>query len=77
MEAFLAEIIDIRYSWTSNKNLVCAVLIPQLRSIAFARFKFDSDLAIVQEIGALEYDTKGTFSDLLSDTIMDSDNIGG
>ena len=39
--------------------------------------KFDSYLLIVQEICTLKDDTKRAFSNLLSDTVMDTNNVGG
>ena len=36
------------------------------------RYEFDGDLLVVQEVGALENDTKGAFTDLLAHTVVDT-----
>lgn len=42
---------------------------------ASATYEFDGDLLIVQQVGALENDTKGTLSDLLADAVVYADNV--
>lgn len=38
-------------------------------------YKFDGDLLVVQEVGALKDDTKGAFTDLLAHTVVDTHHI--
>jgi hypothetical protein len=40
------------------------------------KYKFDSDLLVVQKICSLENNPKRTLSDFLADSIMDTDDIG-
>lgn len=40
-----------------------------------ATYEFDSDLLIVQEICAFENDTKRSLSDLLSNPVMNTDDV--
>jgi hypothetical protein len=40
-------------------------------------YKFDSNLLVIQEVGALENDTEGTFTDFLADTVVDTHHVGG
>jgi len=51
----------------AHENLVRAVLVAQLRSIALARLELDCDLLLVEEIDALEDDLHA-----VSNTCMDS-----
>lgn len=37
--------------------------------------EFDSDLLVVQEVGALKNDTKRSFTDFFADTVVDTHNI--
>lgn len=38
-------------------------------------YEFDGDLLVVQQIGALEDDTKGTLANLLPHPVMDADDV--
>lgn len=38
--------------------------------------EFDSDLLVVEQVGTLEDDTKGTLSDLLAHSIVNADDVG-
>jgi hypothetical protein len=46
----------------SDQDLVCAVLVAQLRSIALPRLEFDGDLGVVEEVCALEDDAETPLS---------------
>jgi hypothetical protein len=43
--------------------------------IGRATNEFDSDLLVIQEVGALKDDTKRSFADLLADAVVDTHNI--
>lgn len=78
----------------SYEDLVGAVLVTELRSVALTRFllglglesedgevgvrthEFNGDLGVVQQVGALEDDTKRTLADLLADAVMHADDVG-
>lgn len=49
----------------SDQDLVRAVLIAQLWSIALARFKLDGDLRVVEQVGALENDSETALAVML------------
>jgi hypothetical protein len=38
-------------------------------------YEFYSDLLVIQEVGALENDTKGTFTDFLANTVVDTHHV--
>ena len=38
-------------------------------------YKFDGDLLVVQEVGALKDDSEGAFTDLLAHTVVDTHHI--
>lgn len=38
-------------------------------------YKFDSDLLVIQEIGALENHTKRSFTDFLAHTVVDTHHV--
>ena len=42
---------------------------------ALATHKFDGHLLVVQQIGALKDDSKGTLSNFLADPVVDADNV--
>lgn len=77
MQAFLAKVVDIGNTRAADEDLVRSVLIPQLRSIAFPRFKFDGYLLVVEKVCTLENDTKRALSDLLPHSIVYTDDVGG
>ena len=60
----------------AHKDLVCAVLIAQLRSIALSRLKLDGDLLLVEQVGALEDDAEAALADLLADAVVHADDVG-
>jgi hypothetical protein len=59
----------------ANENLVRAVLVTQLRSIALARLELDSHLLLVEQVGALEDDSKGALPYLLPDAVVDAHDV--
>lgn len=75
METFLAEVVDIGDPGATDEDLVCPVFVTQLRSIALARFEFDGNLLVVQEVGALEDDTERTLANLLSHPVVDAHDV--
>lgn len=42
---------------------------------ALATHKFDGHLLVVQQIGSLKDDSKGTLSDFLADPVVDADDV--
>lgn len=76
VQTFLSEVVYIGDTGAADENLVGSVLISKLRCIALSRFEFDGHLLIVQQIGTLENNTKGTLSDLLADPVVDADDVG-
>lgn len=38
-------------------------------------YKFDSDLLVIQEVGALENHTKRSFTDFLAHTVVDTHHV--
>lgn len=40
-------------------------------------YEFDGDLLVGEQVGALEDDTKGAFTDLLADAIVHAHHVGG
>lgn len=61
----------------ADEDLVRAVLVAQLRSIALARLELDGNLLLVEQVGALEDDAKGALANLLADAVVDADDVGG
>lgn len=55
--------------------LVAFSVMPQLE-LSTGSYKFDGDLLIVEQVGALEYYTKGPLADLLANSIVYSNDIG-
>lgn len=60
----------------AHEDLVCAVLIAQLRSVALARLEFDGDLLLVEQVGALEDDAEAALANLLADAVVHADDVG-
>jgi hypothetical protein len=60
----------------AHEDLVCAILIAQLRSIALARLKLNGDLLLVEQVGALEDDAEAALANLLADAVVDADDVG-
>ena len=60
----------------SDEDLVGAILIAQLGSVALARLELDGDLLLVEQIGAFEDNAKGALSDLLADAIVNANDVG-
>lgn len=46
-----------------------------LSSYREATYEFDGDLLVVQQVGSLEDDTKGTLANLLPHPVMDADDV--
>lgn len=59
---------------TPNQDLIRAVLIAQLRRVALARLEFDGDLGVVEQIGALEDDSKAPLAAMLLASIVNPHN---
>ena len=60
----------------SDEDLVGAVLIAQLGSVALARLELDGDLLLIEQVGAFEDNAKGALSDLLADAIVNANDVG-
>jgi hypothetical protein len=60
----------------AHKDLVRAILVAQLGSIALARLELDGDLLLVEQVGALENDAKATLANLLPDAVVDAHHVG-
>lgn len=60
----------------AHEDLVRAVLIAQLGSVALARLKLDSDLLLVEQVGALENDAEAALADFLPDAIVHAHHVG-
>lgn len=58
VETLLAEVVNIGDTRATDEDLVRSVLISQLGRVAFARFEFDGNLLVVQEIRPLEDNAK-------------------
>jgi hypothetical protein len=61
----------------ADEDLVGAVLITQLRSVALAGLELDGDLLLVEQVGAFEDDAETAFANLLADAVVDADDVGG
>lgn len=44
--------------------------------VVMGTHEFNGDLGVVQQVGALEDDTKRTLADLLADAVMHADDVG-
>jgi hypothetical protein len=75
VKTFLAEVIDIRDSRAANENFICPVFVSQLWSITLSRFKFNGNLLVIQQVGPLKNDTKGTLSNLFAHSIVNTDHV--
>lgn len=60
----------------SDQDLVGAVLVTQLGSIALPGLELDGDLLLVEQVRALEDDTKAALANLLADAIMHAHDVG-
>lgn len=60
----------------ADEDLIRAVLVPQLGRIALPGLELDSDLLLVQEVGALEDDAKGALAYLLPDAVVHAHDVG-
>ena len=60
----------------AHKNLVRAILIAQLRSIALPRLELDSNLLLIEQVGALENNTEAALANLLADAVVDAYHVG-
>jgi hypothetical protein len=60
----------------AHEDLVRAVLVAQLGSVALARLELDGDLLLVEQIGALEDHAKATLANLLPDAVVDAHHVG-
>ena len=61
----------------AHENLVRAVLITQLWSVALAWLELDGNLLLIEQIGALKDDAERALADLLADAVVDADDVGG
>jgi hypothetical protein len=59
----------------AHKDLVRAILVSQLRSITLPRLELDSDLLLVEQVGALEDDAEAALADLLADAVVDTHDV--
>ena len=59
----------------TDENLVRAILIAQLGSIALPGLELDGHLLLVKQVGTLEDDAKRSFTDLLSDAVVHADDV--
>nr|POF16451.1 hypothetical protein CFP56_23969 [Quercus suber] len=59
----------------ADQNLIGAVLIAQLRSVALARLELDGDLGVVEEVGTLEDDAEAALADLLAHAVVHTDDV--
>jgi hypothetical protein len=60
----------------ADEDLVGAVLVAQLGSVTLARLELDSNLLLVEQVGAFENDTKAALANLLPDAVVDAHNVG-
>ena len=60
----------------AHEDLVGAVLIAQLGSIALPWLELDGDLLLVEQVGALEDDAERALANLLADAIVDAHDVG-
>jgi hypothetical protein len=60
----------------TNEDLVGAVLVAQLGSIALARLELDGDLLLVEQVGAFKNDAKAALANLLPDAVVDAHDVG-
>lgn len=61
----------------TDENLVRAILIAQLGSVALPGLELDGNLLLVKQVGALENDAEAALADLLSDAIVNAHHVGG
>lgn len=61
----------------AHKNLVRAILIAQLGSVALPRLKLDGHLLLVEQVGAFEDDAEAALANLLADAVVDAYHVGG
>jgi len=59
----------------AHKNLVGAILVAQLRSIALPWLELDGDLLLVEQVGALEDDAETALANLLADAVVHAHNV--
>ena len=60
---------------TVYESSVGAILIAQLRSLTLMWLEFNSNLLLVEQVGALEDYAKGALTNLLSDAVADADDV--
>lgn len=60
----------------ADENLVCAIFVAQLGSIALPRLKLDGYLLLVEQVGALKDDAEGALANLLPDAVVDAHDVG-
>ncbi|KAF1960120.1 hypothetical protein CC80DRAFT_285472 [Byssothecium circinans] len=66
---------DEKQLTASNQDLVRAILIPQLWSVALPRLELDGNLLLVEQVGALEDNAKAALANLLADAIMHAHDV--
>ena len=60
----------------AHQDLVGAILVAQLGSLAFPGLELDCNLLLVKQVGALEDDAEAALADLLADAVVDADHVG-
>lgn len=60
----------------TGEDLVGAVFIAELWGIALAGLKLNGHSLAVEEVGAFKDDTERALADLLSNTVVDTDDVG-
>jgi hypothetical protein len=60
---------------TACECLISTILIAQLRRVFTLRRKFDGDLLLVEQIGALEDDAKGPLPDFVTNAVVGPDDV--
>ena len=59
----------------ADEDLVGAVFIAQLGSVALARLKLDGHLLLVEQVGALKDDAETALANLLADAVVHADDV--
>lgn len=60
----------------ADEDFIRPVLIAELGCIALPRLKLDCDLLVVEQVCALEDDTKRALANLLANAIVHADDVG-
>lgn len=76
VQPLLAKEVHLGNPRYTAKDLVSAVFVAQLRSIAFARLKLDCDTLPCKEVGAFKDNTKRTLSNFAPNVVVPANHIG-